>query len=154
MTPHLAAFMLAAVFSAPGATARAVQLCTRVLQLQPRAHPAWACQFADELDYWAGETGGDPRLALAVAMQESSLRMDAVSPTGDVSLFQFSPGTVRQYQMDRKLLKRDRAYSIRMHYLVMRDKRRMCPGPKGWSCYHSVTPVHRKRYEHLVGRYL
>jgi hypothetical protein len=143
--------MLAAAFSAPGAPAASVALCADILRMQPHVSPAWACQFADELDYYAG---ADARLSLAIAMQESGLRMGVVSSTGDVGLFQVSPGTIRHYRLDRKRLSTDRQYAIRSHLLILADKRRMCPGPKGWSCYHSTTRKYRLAYEKQVGRYL
>lgn len=145
---------VAALYSESGAPPRAVELCARVMQLQPKAHPAWACSFAGYLHYWSEKYGTDATVSVAIAMQESSLLSGRVSRTGDVGVFQFSPGTVKQFRIDRKRLGKDVSYEIQMHLLVLKAKLEMCPGKNGWSCYHSVTPRFRLAYQKLVGRYL
>lgn len=45
----------------------------------------------------AQQHGLDPKLMVAIAQQESSLRPNAVSQSGDIGLFQMSPRTAKAY---------------------------------------------------------
>lgn len=143
-------FVLA--FSTPSVSERAKKLCARVLELQPAADPRWACSFAETLDVAAARHGMDPWISIAIAMQESSLRPGVVGPTGDMGVFQFHPATAKRVGINLKKLDAG-AYSVEQHLLLLKSKLRMCPGKRGWSCYHSVTPHLRAKYEQSVLRY-
>ncbi len=138
--------------SDPEASQADRDMCARVLELQPRSDPRWACTFASWLNYLAAKKGMDPRLSLAIAMQESSLNPDAVSPTNDKTVFQLSPGSIKAYKIDRTRLK-DIAYVTEQHLLLLKDKLDQCRDRRGWSCYHSKTPALRKKYEQCVLKY-
>lgn len=145
---------VAATAPSPAPTSRAAALYLYALTLQPRVDRMWAAQLAAELDRVASKYETDPWISLAIAMQESSLRPGAVGPGGDAGTFQFHPSTARRFGVDVRRLRSDLAYEVEQHVLLLKLKLEMCPGPRGWSCYHSVTPRHRAKYERLVRRYL
>jgi soluble lytic murein transglycosylase-like protein len=140
--------------AASGASAEDRQLCERVMTLQPRVDVRWALFFSQTLNSLAKRYQMDPNLSLAIAMQESSLDPNAVSSTGDSGIFQVYPSTAKAYGIDLKRLKHDIPYSIEQHLRILKDKVSMCPGKRAWSCYHSKTERHRRKYEPLVMRYM
>lgn len=138
-------------------------------RLQPRAHPLYSLTLARALyrhsqaqspglkkNTQAMTLSTDQRLALAIAMQESSLMPGAIGPTGDLGLFQVHPGTARDYGMDLQRLRWDVDYQVEQFYSLMADKRQMpgCRDRRGWSCWHSVTPELRAKYERAVLRFV
>lgn len=125
----------------------------RIMDLQPDADRAFARELAYEMCYWSLQYRTDPMISVAIAMQESSLRPGAVSSTGDSTVFQFSPHTITAYHLDRARLKVDLGYQVFCHFRLLQEKRQTCPGPLGWSCYHSTTPRLRRQYEKNVLRY-
>jgi hypothetical protein len=125
----------------------------RIIELQPNIDRTYAHELAVEVTFWAAYYKCDPMLTVAIAMQESSLNPEAVSPTGDVTVFQLSPQTVKAYHLDAHRLKHDVAYQVQAHFRILSDKLDRCRGPRGWSCYHSATVSRRNDYERLVMRY-
>ncbi len=130
------------------------QLLARAHELQPAATDTLLRELAVSLAAEAQDALFDPWVGLAIAMQESSLRASAVGPTGDRSLYQFHPYTIRTMGLDAARLETDVAYAVSAFAKLLREKRTMCTGKRAWSCYHSTTPARRRQYEHDVGRYL
>jgi len=114
-------------------------------------------------------------LSVAIAMQETSLRninrrqtvivfekkdgvetFKYVKGSSDIGLFQFHAETIRRYKLDAVKLKNDIAYSVDQHFMLMKKKLKQCKYLKeeAWTCYHSRTPVFRKRYKEDVERHL
>lgn len=107
--------------------------------------------------------GLDPHLLVAIAAQESSLRvgLHRVVVVGDVAgchvrvtdygLMQIHEGSVAAYGLDRDRLLTDVAYQIEAGALILRDKLKTFGH---WSYYHSATPKYNQRYRDAVGRFL
>jgi hypothetical protein len=125
------------------------------LQLQPALSPEVARHLAIELATQA-EEGEDPRLSLAIAMQESSLLGRQTEE--DRGLFQIHVGTARAFGIDLEKLDglRNLRKQVKAHLLVLRTKRAECArlGEESWTCYHSRTPHFRLAYRHATCRWL
>lgn len=114
-------------------------------------------------------------ISVAIAMQETSLRninrkqtvivfeikdgvetFKYVRGSSDIGTFQFHADTIRRYNMDAVKLKNNIAYSVDQHFRLMKKKLKYCKhlGKDAWTCYHSRTPIYRKRYKEDVERYL
>ena len=112
--------------------------------------------------------------SVAIAMQETSLRhinreqtviifemnngvetFKYVTGSSDIGTFQFHANTIKRYNMDAVKLKNDIEYSVDQHFILMKKKLRYCRhlGEDAWTCYHSRTPIFRKRYKEDVNRY-
>ena len=110
---------------------------------------------------------GAGRVSVAIAMQESGLRnIKKVTHEFvggrvaiDYGVFQINHRTARHYGMDIARLQTDLAYQVRQHLRLLRSKVRVCKA-KGWakgeeySCYHSFTKRHRRKYARSVQRWL
>jgi hypothetical protein len=153
-------------------------LYCRILAWRPKIDKNWAMKFSNLLHYYGKKHDMDPWRSLSIAMQESSLRkihrkekviifLDNCSKQAckktyrvvngftDLSLFQFHIDTILNHGMDPLKLNEDMAYVIQQHYILLKKKQAQCKHLKeeAWSCYHSKTPSHRKRYVKLVNRY-
>lgn len=112
--------------------------------------------------------------SVAIAMQETTLRninrqqtiivfyfenkvekFKYVRGSSDIGTFQFHANTIKRYNMDAVKLKNNIEYSVDQHFLLMSKKLKYCKhlGKDAWTCYHSRTPVFRKRYKEDVERY-
>ena len=153
-------------------------LFCHILKLQPRVDKPWAMKFSNLLSKYGKKHKLDPWRSLAIAMQESSLhytkryhtvvvpehncqsrstkpKYKIVRALSDFGYFQLHASTVKQYKLSPERLLNDLDYMVKTHFLVLKDKIKMCKrlGDDAWSCYHSRTPVLRKRYIQKVGQY-
>ena len=106
----------------------------------------------------------DARQMVAIIHQES--RWDesvavVVHNNGsiDLGLAQINQQTAIDYDLDIAQLIADPHYSIWAHAKILEQKIKVCqlkrvPASETWSCYHSYTKKHRKKYEKLVRRWL
>lgn len=132
-----------------------LSLLIYILLLQPATPMRVAEELATELVVQSVE-GDDLTLAVAIAMQESSLLARTGSEL-DHGLFNLHLYTINDYGLDASSLKGTECVrcQVRAYYLIMRDKIRRCQrfGDEAWSCFHSATPKHRLKYVEDVGRY-
>jgi hypothetical protein len=156
-------------------------LYSRVLELRPDIDETWALRFAYLLQIYTSRYDLDPYRAIAIAMQESSLREVHRKTTvikyqktceknstecknvaiisekySDFGIFQFHVRTIDAYGYDlEKLKNHDLEYAVMRYCQLMQEKLRICRnlGETAWTCYHSTTPKLRKNYEKLVNRY-
>ena len=148
------------------------------VKLQPNLTPKKAMILSNLLVRYSKKHQLDPWRSLAIAMQESSLRYykryqkvivphprcknkeackryRTIKALSDVGLFQLHASTVEQYRLDTAKLLVDLEYMVSTHFIVLLDKIKQCQhlGSEAWSCYHSKTPVLRKRYIKKVNRF-
>jgi hypothetical protein len=150
-----------------------------VIRLRPNINRNWAAKFAQLIATHSLDSGLDAHRAVAIAMQESSLReihrtvttmktatvcdsagcvvinRKKISYT-DYGIFQFHVRTVENSGFDLQRLKdHDLEYAVKRYFDLMSEKLRMCRhlGDDAWTCYHSTTPALRNRYKKLVNRY-
>lgn len=100
--------------------------------------------------------GLEPKLLLAIAKQESSLRPHVVSSTGDVGLMQISPRTARAFGCDIKRLKEPRVnIDCAAKYLAHLKEKYSAKEPHTWATrYHSRNDVLRFRYKLALSRHM
>lgn len=136
-------------------------------------------KLSNKLAKYGKQYKQDPYRSLAIAMQESSLKMinrkdqvivfkkhckaagtctksyKVIDGVTDVGLFQFHVKTILAYKLDPIRLQTDLDYSVSTHFKVLSDKLKQCKSLKqyAWSCYHSKTPTLRKHYAKKVNHY-
>lgn len=152
----------------------------KIVSLKPKIDRDWAFKLSNVIHAEAKRHGMDPMLSVAIMMQESSLDPVNTFHTEehidrycdekgcyevvtkkrrviDMGVAQINVNTARAYGFDlERLFSFDLEYTIKCHFIILRDKIRMCShlGDEAWTCYHSATEEHRLRYKDLVGRYL
>lgn len=124
------------------------------MQLQPALPPETARHLAIELATQTQE-GEDPRLSLAIAMQESSLLGRQTEK--DRGLFQIHMGTAKNFGLNTAKLDgmKHMRTQVKAHLLILRTKRAECAslGQDAWTCYHSRTPHLRLVYKNKTCRW-
>lgn len=102
----------------------------------------------------AGRYGLEPKLLRAIAMQESSLRPNVVSHTGDIGLMQVSPRTARAFNCgDVRPVRANIECAAR--YLAHLKKAHAKCHPRTWhTFYHSRNDVLRFRYKLALSRHM
>ena len=150
-----------------------------IKKLRPSAKHAWVMKLSNAIYKEAKKVGIDPKLSVAIAMQETSLRQinrkqkiivekevcdindqpcykvhEVISGYSDMGLYQFHVNTILHYKIDINRLD-DIEYAVQMHFKILRDKLKMCKkhGDQAWTCYHSKTERLRNRYYNDVIRY-
>lgn len=152
----------------------------RIIKLKPNIDKAWALKLSNIIHGEATKFKMDPFLSVAILMQESSLeninsfhKVETKDSTcdengcyetivsrkavTDMSVAQININTAKHYGFDHeKLFSLDPEYAIQCHFIVLKDKIRLCEslGDEAWTCYHSTTEEFRVRYKELVSRYL
>jgi len=144
----------------------------KIKELRPNMGDKEAMDLSNLIYKESKDQGGDPLLAVAIAMQETSLkdksRTQMVIKFGpddswrveegvtDVCMFQFHVRTIIYYKMDPVKLRDDAEYCVHWHFKLMNIKKKACRdlGDEAWTCYHSRTKVLRKHYKKLVERHL
>lgn len=153
--------------------------CT-IVGLNPSLDKAFAMKLSNAVYKASKRHGTDPYRSIAIAMQESSLRMvnrtskevktnkrcdeyetcrvtvTTTTAITDVGIFQFNTATVKKLSLDMKRLLTDVNYAANQHVMFLVKKIQMCKKiyPKtAWACYHSATPEYHKKYIKAVNRY-
>lgn len=148
---------------------------TEILKLNPRADVVFVAQLAGYISKYAKQFKTDPRISVAIAMQETAFvnknrQGTVVTKDGrfvqgvtDVGVFQIHVDTIRDLGIDYERLKRDVDYQTFWHVKILAQKIKMCRSQRErfqvelgneWSCYHSVTPSKRLEYVTDVGAHL
>ena len=152
----------------------------KIKDLKPSMDNSYAMKLSNLLYKYSIKYNGSPKLAVAIAMQETSLRYDknrkqrviqffeqcdsqgnchesyrVIDGVSDVCMFQFHVNTILNHNMDPVRLKNDIEYCVEWHFKLMAEKKKICKDMnKPWACYHSKTKTHRVKYIELVERYL
>lgn len=151
----------------------------KIKSLKPTINNQKAMRLSNIMHKKARKYKGDANLAVAIGMQENSLRQrnrqqnviqfydvcDAegvcrenwrvVRGASDICMFQFHVNTITAYDIDPVKLKNDLDYCVDWHFKLMAIKRKMCRKlEKPWACYHSKTPKLREIYIKFVEEYL
>ena len=152
----------------------------KIVKLQPTIDKKFAMKLSNSIYTKAKKYGIDPMISLAILNQESSLRsVNTFTITKkveencdntscgmkiieehevlDLSIAQINFNTAKAYKFDiKRLFNTDVEYALDCHYALLKDKIKQCAplGAEAWSCYHSKTPKHRKKYVKAVSRFL
>lgn len=166
------------VQASPNCSANPI-LCD-ILKLKPSVNQTFARNLSNSIAKYSKKFGTDPRISVAIAMQESSFenknRMGSlVTKDGhiiygvtDVGVFQLHVNTIANIQkagdhIDIQRLKTDVDYQTYWHAKILKTKVTTCKAEREklkvsegneWSCYHSFTPDKRKVYLKDVGTHL
>lgn len=151
-----------------------------ILKLKPSVDREFARQLSDSIHRYSSIFGTDPKVSVAIAMQESSFsnidRMGTVltkqgkfvKGATDLGVFQIHINTISNlknegHDVDVERLKVDVDYQAYWHTKILKSKILTCrikrrslnvaPGEE-WSCYHSFTPAKRSVYVRDVGNHL
>lgn len=166
------------VFSTIG-NAQEFDLYSKIKSLRPTMPANAAYSLSKLIHKYAKKHNGNAKLAIAIAMQETSLRQknrtqnviefkktcngdscveswQVIKGSTDICMFQFHVNTIVYYQINPIKLKNDLNYCIDWHFKLMEIKKKVCKklGNDAWTCYHSKKPSLRKQYKKLVERYL
>jgi hypothetical protein len=131
-------------------TGNADPLLDYIQKINPYINKTFAKTLAKEVNTQAKRYGLDPFISIKIGMLESSLRMDAVSNTGDYGIFQINLKTMQDFGIpisDLGTLKGQ----VRAHMKILKQKIQVCskrPELRGreWVCYHSFTPKYNELY--------
>lgn len=125
--------------------------------LGPRPDAAGVGRLAPVFEAEAQREGVDPRLVVAVAFRESSLRARAVGDAGELGIMQIKPGGQARWRC-RGLRWRTRVRdNIRCGVRILAFARRQCPGrgPRAWlRIYNGTRGCGPSRYARRVLRIL
>lgn len=137
------------------------QTLARMRELQPRVnHPR---SLARAIVSGANLAGVEPRVLVAIAMQETSLIPQHrwySDDHADLGLFQVNSRTALHYGCNIEgLLAFDPDASARCAGRVLRDKMRQCQraglsAPESVGCYHSTNPRFRVPYLERLAKWL
>jgi len=151
----------------------------KIVELRPNIDKKWAMKFSNIIYVKAKAYKMDPLRSVAIAMQESSLRQinrkqavlvpnevcddmgecetsyAIVSGYSDISIWMFHVRTLKSFSIDPSLAQSSLEYATEKHFEILKHKIKACKrlGKEAWSCYHSATPRHRKKYLQLVNRF-
>lgn len=151
-----------------------------ILTLNPSVDKTFALKLSNSIAKYSKKFNLDPKLSVAIAMQESSFqnvnrlgtvlteRNHVVNGATDIGVFQIHIETIadmreRGSNLDPHRLRSDVDYQAFWHALILKKKIATCsakrdklsiPVGEEWSCYHSATPKVRKAYVELVNQYL
>lgn len=144
-----------------------------IIDKKPNMKPKKAMALSNKVYKYAKKYGQNPHISIAIGMQETGLRnisrmqnviiyddsteegWKVVRGHSDVCMFQFHVNTIVSHQLDPIRLKDDLDYCIEQHFILMKQKRKICSHLKedSWSCYHSFNKIPREHYKRLVERY-
>ena len=131
----------------------------RIRNLRPNMSKTYTKKLASAIKQWSYVTGIEPKLMIAVFMQESRFKLNAKSchRVGcDYGLSQIWEVTARSYGFDTDLLQTDLHYSVGAGFIVMYDikKRWQKKEAYWWTRYNASNKKKRLKYRKLVQRFL
>ena len=139
----------------------------RIVELRTNISSAKAMRLSNLIHKYSKRQGTDPMISVAILMQEHGFRMrdrcsnfvvdgEILRGCTDLGIAQIHVDTAVAYNLDITKLSQDMEYNVKAHFRILADKIRRCKhlGEEAWTCYHSVTEVHRLRYLRDVSRYL
>lgn len=131
-----------------------------IIKLNPSMDKKLALRLSNAIHNNVKLHGLDPYRAVAIAMQESSLRrVHRRNKSGDITdigMFQVHVNSVAIYNLDiQRLVNHDLDYTTKAYTTIMKEKLQICKhlGDEAWSCYHSGTRKYRKKYVKAVNRW-
>lgn len=146
-----------------------------ILTLNPNVNRSFALILSNSISRYSKKFGTDPKISVAIAMQESSFRNidrqgvvvtkhgQVVHGATDIGVFQIHANTMAYLKIDGIKLKNDVDYQTYWHVKILRNKIKVCESKRErlevelgteWACYHSFTPDKRQIYIHKVGAHL
>ena len=146
-----------------------------ILKLNPKVDHAFALKLSQYILKYSREFKTDPKVSVAIAMQESSLENKnregyvmaddgrVVHGITDVGVFQIHVATIANLHIDFERLKTDVDYQTYWHTKILAEKIKICRAKaeelevksgKEWGCYHSFNAVPRAEYVADVGVHL
>lgn len=151
-----------------------------ILKLRPNVDKPFARALSNSIAKYSRKFGFDPKISVAIAMQESSFsninrlgtvltkRNHVVHGITDVGVFQIHIETIAGLRengsdIDIERLKVDVDYQTYWHARILKTKIAICEAQREklqvedgleWSCYHSFTVKQRSLYVDLVGAHL
>ena len=152
----------------------------QIMTLKPGVNKAFALSLSKSIAKYSRKFGVDPKISVAIAMQESGFenknrmgtvltkRNQLVHGITDVGVFQIHVNTIASFNergvvLDTERLKTDVDYQAFWHAKILKKKISMCKAKRDkfdieegqeWSCYHSVTKKQRETYVDYVGPYI
>ncbi len=144
----------------------------QILKKKPKMSTQYAMRMSNYIYRYSRIYKQDPTISIAVGMQETGLKQihrkqniiifdendnwKVVKGYTDLCMFQFHIDTIIHHKLDPVRLKNDVEYCIEQHFILMRQKRKICShlGEDSWVCYHSVNKVPREYYKMLVKEHL
>ena len=143
-----------------------------IIDKNPKISKKRAMQLSNIIYKYSKKYNQNPHISVAVGMQETRLRnihrkqnvivfgedgksWEVVRGISDVCMFQFHVDTIIAHELDPIKLKDDIEYCIEQHFILMRQKRKICShlGKDSWTCYHSVNKIPREYYKLLVEKH-
>ena len=151
----------------------------KIVSLRPDIDKKWAMKFSNIVSKKAKVYKLDPIRSIAIAMQESSIRVinrkqnvlvhneecddlgecsttyEVVKGYSDLSVWMFHIDTLMAYEVDPIKVQNDLDYATDFHFRLLKAKMKRCKhlGDESWSCYHSITERHRQAYMKRVEPY-
>lgn len=150
-----------------------------ILKLKPSMNQTVARELSNYIAKYSKQFGTDPKISIAIAMQESSLINrdregsvllkdgSIVQGVTDVGMFQLHIHTIENmrksgWDIDFNRLRTDIEYQTYCHIRLLKAKIKVCqnkkelgvPPGEEWSCYHSYTPKLRQVYVQFVSAHL
>lgn len=160
--------MILALFVSPAALGKANcdvhRIYCAIVKLNPTINRAKAMKASNVLYKAAKHYKIDPMTSVGIIQQESGWDMGlaVVAHTNgavDLGVAQINVKTAKDFGLSVPKLAVDPVYSLWAHAKILRHKVKVCRS-KGWasgsewSCYHSYSKNHRKRYERKAARWL
>jgi soluble lytic murein transglycosylase-like protein len=141
-----------------------------LVRLNPKLDKSFAKYLANKVTFYSKQYRVDPRIVVAIMMQESSINPDnhrtavgldnygnPVQVTTDVGLMQVNVFSVKAYDLNPFMLMTDHDYQLWAGIKILADKVRQC-APRypetAWACFHSSTPRYHQEYVAAVRRWL
>lgn len=151
-----------------------------ILKLKPSVDRELAVKLSNSVARYSRKFGIDPKISIAIAMQESSFknvnrlgtvltkRNHVVHGITDIGVFQIHIETISDLKdsgsdIDVERLKVDVDYQAFWHAKILKKKMSVCKikreklqvaAGQEWSCYHSFTEEERETYVDYVDPYL
>ncbi len=146
----------------------------KIKELNSSVNDKYAMRLSNLLYKYSKKYKTDPMVSIAIAMQETGIRnIDRKTRAlvkqdngeviktvvTDVGIFQFHVDTIEYYNLDVQLIRSDLEYAVEQHIKLLKKKIKLClrhgiDKDEAWSCYHSLTRKHRRKYVNDVSRYI
>jgi hypothetical protein len=121
--------------------------------INPRVESGFAMELSNYIYKYSKKYGTNPYRTVAIIAQESMFQQ--VNTEIDFGIYQLNEHTMRAYNIDKEKVLTDLEYATHKHIWLLKKKKEYCINleEESWSCYHSATEKHRKKYVKLVNRY-
>lgn len=165
-------FVIFASVKANGQDCERHPIYCNIVDKKPKISPKYAMYMSNLIYKYSKKYKQDAKISIAIGMQETRLRQinrrqniiifnddntswKIVKGYTDLCMYQFHVDTIVSHNLDPIKLKDDVEYCVEQHFILLRQKRKLCKHLKedSWVCYHSINKVPREYYKHLVKEY-